>query len=419
MNIIKKINNNRFLKNFVALFSATLAAQVITITASPVLTRIYTPEEFGNYSFYISVCTLLIVFVTGRYEFAINTVKTERESQILFRIVTTLSIIFTVSIFLIELILYDQIIIIFDLENVSSLMIFIPLTLLVMGIMQGLNYYLNKHKEFGVISKGKVIQSSINSGSSIFFGIGGLNSIGLILSNILGIVASIIYQTISKKLGKLFSIQRYNIRDMIKIASEHRQYPLYNSTSAFFDNLALQAPIFILMRFFSETMVGFYSLTIRVVGMPITLISTAVAQIFLSEVAELHTNNKSFKHVLKKVMKVLSLIGLLPVGFLIVAGPLTFRIIFGQEWEVAGELARILALGYYAKIVVMPLSVVFFVTNKVKVLSIIQVSRAFSTLLTLLLSVQSSNIYIVVIAYTVHDILFYCLYLFFIFKISK
>src|SRR5690606_11891124 len=181
-----------------------------------------------------------------------------------------------------ELILYDQIIIIFDLENVSSLMIFIPLTLLVMGIMQGLNYYLNKHKEFGVISKGKVIQSSINSGSSIFFGIGGLNSIGLILSNILGIVASIIYQTISKKLGKLFSIQRYNIRDMIKIASEHRQYPLYNSTSAFFDNLALQAPIFILMRFFSETMVGFYSLTIRVVGMPITLISTAVAQIFLS-----------------------------------------------------------------------------------------------------------------------------------------
>ena len=419
MRLIERLNSNRFLKNFAALFSATLFAQFINIAASPILTRIYSPEEFGYFSFYLSVCALLIVYTTGRYEFAINTVKSEEESQQLFKVVVVFSTLFAILLLAAEQIFYDSVIHIFKLEEASSLLLYIPLTLLVMGIAQGLNYYLNKYKEFGALSKGKVLRSAVTSGVSIIFGLTGLQSVGLILANILGYIVSNVYQTVVKQLGFLFNVRKYSISSVIKTAAEHKHYPLYNSTSAFFDNMAVQAPVFILMRFFSEAIVGFYSLTIRVAAMPISLISASVAQVFLSEVAELHSEGKSFKHVLKKVLLLLAAIGILPVVLLVIAGPWGFALVFGEEWRMAGELSQILAFGYYAKFVVSPLSVVFFVKQKVKLLSIIQGIRAVSTLSVLWISSVYLSIKGVVLVYSIHELLFYSLYLFFIFTVSR
>ncbi|KAB7707402.1 oligosaccharide flippase family protein [Bacillus aerolatus] len=419
MRIKDRLNSNRFLKNFATLFSATLLAQFINVAASPFLTRIYSPEEFGYFSFYLSVCSLLIVYTTGRYEFAINTVKLEKESQALFKVVVILSTFFTILILLAEQIFYDQFIGMFGLEKVSSLLIYIPVTLLAMGIMQGLNYYLNKHKEFGVLSKGKVLRSSVTSGSSIIFGLIGLHSVGLILANVLGYVISVVYQTIVKRLSFLFDFRNYQFDSLKQTAKIHRHYPLYNSTSAFFDNMAAQAPVFILMRFFSEAIVGFYSLTIRVAVLPISLISTSVAQVFLSEIAELYSDGKPFGHVLRKVLILLSVIGIVPVLLLVTAGPWGFALVFGEEWRKAGELSQILAFGYYAKFVVSPLSVVFFVKQKVKLLSIIQGIRAVSTVSVLWISSTYLDIEAVILAYSIHEILFYIVYLFFIFRVSR
>ncbi|GIN23159.1 oligosaccharide flippase family protein [Siminovitchia fordii] len=417
--IKRMMNKNRFMRNFLSLFSATLFAQLINIGASPILTRIYSPQEFGYYSFYISICTILIVFVTGRYEYAINTVKTEKESQTLFKLVIGLSLVFSIMFFLLERLLFDKIVTLFKLESMSSLLYFIPLTLLGMGIMQGLNYYLNKHKNFNIIAKGKVLQSTVTSGGSIFLGVSGFNSIGLIFSNIIGIFISIFYQIYSKKLCFLFNIKQYNYYKVLKSAKKHRYYPIYNSTSAFFDNIAMQAPVFILMKAFAESIVGYYSLTVRVIGMPLTLISTSVSQVFLSEIAELHNNGQDYKRILFKALKALSIIGLLPTLFLILAGPWAFTTVFGEQWKLAGELSRILAFSYFAKFVVSPLSVIFFVVNRVKLLSVIQIIRSFSTVTVLLISSYSNDIFIVVISFTLHEIIFYLVYLFFILKIKN
>ncbi|KZO00018.1 lipopolysaccharide biosynthesis protein [Pseudobacillus badius] len=419
MNVVQRIHSNRFLKNFAALFSATLFAQLINIAASPVLTRIYSPEEFGYFSFYLSVCALLIVYTTGRYEFAINTVKTEAESQQLFKVVTVFSTLFAVLLLAAEQLFYEPIIRLFKLEGASSLLLYIPLTLLVMGISQGLNYYLNKYKAFGVLSKGKVLRSSVTSGASIAFGFTGLQSAGLILANVLGYAVSNVYQTRVKKIGFLFNLREYKARSLARTAARHKHYPLYNSTSAFFDNMAVQAPVFILMRFFSEAVVGFYSLTIRVAAMPISLISASVAQVFLSEIAELHAEGRSFLPVVKKVLILLAGIGILPVVLLVIAGPWGFALVFGEKWRMAGELSQILAFGYYAKFVVSPLSVVFFVKQKVKLLSMIQGIRAISTLSVLWISSVYFNIKGVVFVYSIHELLFYSLYLFSIFHISR
>ena len=60
-----------YAKNVLTLMTGTGLAQAIPIAISPILTRIYTPEEFGVFALYMAIASILTVLVTGRYEMAI------------------------------------------------------------------------------------------------------------------------------------------------------------------------------------------------------------------------------------------------------------------------------------------------------------------------------------------------------------
>lgn len=410
------IQGKEFLKFFIMIFSGTLLAQIVTIAISPILTRLYTPAEFGVYGTYIAIVSLLIVFATGRYEFAINATETKKDAVSVYRIVKYLTLVTSAVVFVIILLFSSTIKNLLGFNFSHKILYFIPATLLLMGLLQGSSYFLNREKDFPTLSKSKIIQSLGNGSTSVSAGLMNLGVIGIIIGNIMGVLLSYVYQKLKNTHIKANKFDGENIKSNLL---KYKQYPIYNAPSAFFDNLAIQAPILILLRFFSEATVGFYSLTTRVIGLPLGLISASISQVFLSQISELHRNNESYKAVVLKVAKYLALLGLIPLCVISVFGPKLFSLIFGSEWDTAGEYARILSLGYYFKFVVSPLSVIFFINQRVKLLSIIQTIRAFSTMVLLMILSMYFELEIVLLAYSVHEAFFYIIYFFFILKTSK
>jgi O-antigen/teichoic acid export membrane protein len=59
---------SEFSRNVLTLMTGTTIAQAIPIAISPILTRIYTPEDFGMFALYMSTASLFSVIATGRYE---------------------------------------------------------------------------------------------------------------------------------------------------------------------------------------------------------------------------------------------------------------------------------------------------------------------------------------------------------------
>lgn len=420
LNKFHRLNKNRLMQNFLKLFSATLFAQIITIALSPILTRLYSPEDFGYYSIYTAIVSLAVVYATGRYEYAISTAKTLEESVKLFKLVILLTIASSLLLFIIIYLFEDILNQLAGFKPGNHILYYIPITIIGLGIMQGLNYYFNRQKDFSHISKSKVLQSVSNGMSSVIFAYLGFHTLGMIWANIVGALSANLYNIFGRRLGNLFNLFNYKFHDIKSIAKKYKQYPLFNSTSAFFDVLALQAPVLILNRFFSEMIVGFYSLTVRVIALPVSLISNAIAQVYLSELAEKENKGERIDRILKKVLKLLVLVGLVPVSLLVFLGPWLFEVVFGEEWGIAGKLAQILAFAYYAKFVVSPLSVVFYVRNSVRLLSVIQIGRSFSTIFILILSsIYTNSIYLVIVIYTIHEVIFYLIYLKFIIYISR
>ncbi|QLK87927.1 hypothetical protein E3U36_07160 [Arsenophonus endosymbiont of Aphis craccivora] len=60
-----------FARNVVTLMTGTTIAQAIPIAISPLLTRIYTPKDFGVLALFISIIAILGSIANARYELAI------------------------------------------------------------------------------------------------------------------------------------------------------------------------------------------------------------------------------------------------------------------------------------------------------------------------------------------------------------
>ena len=82
---------SEFVRNVLTLITGTTIAQAIPIAIGPILTRIYTPEEFGLYGIFIAIVSIVSVVATARYELAIIQPKLDKDVNHL----VALSIFFT------------------------------------------------------------------------------------------------------------------------------------------------------------------------------------------------------------------------------------------------------------------------------------------------------------------------------------
>jgi len=76
----KLIPQSRYARNVITLMTGTGLAQAIPVAISPILTRLYSPEDFGTFAVYMAVVSIASVLVTGRYELAIMLPKNDRDA---------------------------------------------------------------------------------------------------------------------------------------------------------------------------------------------------------------------------------------------------------------------------------------------------------------------------------------------------
>ena len=70
-NHLSKIWNSPSTRNVGKLLSANIFAQGLGILVYPILTRIYAPEDFGLLNLFTSIGSVLVLFATANYHYAI------------------------------------------------------------------------------------------------------------------------------------------------------------------------------------------------------------------------------------------------------------------------------------------------------------------------------------------------------------
>ena len=347
----------------IVLMTGTTIAQAIPIAISPVLTRIYTPEDFGIFALYISIVSFIAIVVTARYEIAIMLPKSEKEAIniLALSILITLCIFFVVTFIIIFF--KESILNILNARGLGNIIYLVPISILLAGLSQSFNYWSNRKEYFKNMANAQIAQSiSIGVFQPLLKYIG-IDS-GLILGNIVGRFISVFVLMHKFIKNDTASLQYVKKDVMMEQMIKYKDFPLVNSLHAFSDIVRNSGSVMFISSFFGATILGFYSLSLRVLQVPIGIIGSALGQILFKKFSSLYNENQTLYPYTKNIVIKLIIIALPTFGILFFIAPDLFAFVFGEKWRVAGEYSQILIPYLFINFILSPITSLPIILNQ-------------------------------------------------------
>ncbi|WP_249869213.1 lipopolysaccharide biosynthesis protein [Oceanobacillus saliphilus] len=355
-NKILKIAKKPFVRNVVILSSGTAAAQVIGVALSPIITRIYGPEAYGLMGTFIALVSFFAPIAALTFPIAIVLPQREKDAKGLIRLSLLIAVLFSIVVGLLIILFHEPIVRVFQLEDINSYLYLIPVVILSAGLLQVMEQWLIRTKQFTISAKVTFLQALIVNGGKVGIGLVHPFASVLILFTALtqglkAILMHLFTRKTSYKLPSDIIKDRTSIRGIIK---DYKDFPLYRAPQTIVNSISEGIPVLMMASFFGPAAVGFYNIGRTVLGVPTQLIGKSVGDVFYPKIARVANDGISVTQVLKKATLILAGIGILPYGVVIIFGPILFSFVFGSEWTEAGEYARWISLWSFSSFILQP-----------------------------------------------------------------
>lgn len=387
----------------------------------PVLSRIYDPEAYGDFSIYFAIVSLLALLYTLSYPSAFVIAKNDRTFYNLFSVGSVLLIGFTLITFFVLLFFgqsINQNTIQFDRK---AYLLLIPLGIILNG---GIELFI----PWNIRQKNYVFSSTLGAGHNllirlfnILFGTIGNNiRYGLILGNQTGRFLALLAYML-KYIPQLKNNFRENVslKNMIRAASDYRNYPLFFLPGRLVNLLRNQVAIYFIGAGFGKSVLGNFSLATSVLNIPIQILSNSLSAVFLKEANDLFMENpRQLPVFIHALLSRLFLVALLPFSILSAFGQELITFYLGDQWPLAGKMSIILGPYFFVFLTVSPVISVLQILNKERQFFVFNMTGLILNLIALTLGVFLDNIELLMIFYSACNIILYLIQCFYILKIT-
>ena len=361
--LINKFKRKGFARNVLMLISGTTVAQGLMVLASPIITRLYSPEQFGVFSLYFSICIVLGAIACGRYEMSILLPKKSERAKNIVVLAMTVAIIFSLLLAVIFFFFSNIVIHLLKEPMVQPLLYLVPFAVCFIGLYNGFYYWNNRVKRYKQIVKSKVSQSIFTIFFQVLFGFLDWGPVGLAIGYLIGQVTAILilFQDVFKN---VFQSKDVLSREQVfKLAKRYKNFPKYLMLAHLMNALSVQIPVILLSMLYSASDTGYYALTIRAIGVPMAVVGTAMGDVFRQKAAEDFNQHGHCRPLYLKTFKVLLLLSCVPFVILFFIAPDLFAWVFGYKWLMAGYFARYMTAMFFLQFITVPLSAMFLVSE--------------------------------------------------------
>ena len=374
-----------YTRNFFKLFSSLLFAQGLSFALSPLLSRLYSPEEFGLVALYMAIGGLLAMIATGKYEQAIMLPAKNEEAAALFSLVLMLTIGFSLFYTVLLVLLHSNFATFISVDQISFWLWFLPFTVLLHGIFQSFNYMSNRLKLFGDMASATMVQYVVLNLSRITIGLSKYPWNGLVIAQLLSplFAAGFIVSRVLPKIRAFFTSVTFAL--IWQQGKKYAQYPTYNLVQSLTNYLASSLPVFMFTGGFTAQTAGLYSFGYIFVFKPMSLFSQSTLQVLSQKIIEDYNHQKDIYPGLRKLAFQFFKFGIVPFTILGIFAPTIFSFIFSPEWEESGRMIQILMPWLFMVFITSPMSFIpelFFQQKRAMIIDIISVVVKFGALYT-------------------------------------
>uniref|UniRef100_UPI0040488285 lipopolysaccharide biosynthesis protein n=1 Tax=Aliarcobacter sp. TaxID=2321116 RepID=UPI0040488285 len=348
---------SEFSRNVLTLMTGTTIAQAIPIAISPILTRIYTPEDFGVFALYMAIASIAAVIATGRYEMAIMLPKKDSDAINIVALSILISFFISFISLIIVFIFNSQITNLLNNPEISNWLYFIPITVLLTGIYQSFNYWSNRKKHYKRLAISRVVQSASTASANLGMGFGGLGSSGLIVGQVLGhFTAMIILFKQVFEADKEYCSEINKLKIII-LFKRYISFLKFGVLALFTSNLAGQSLFFLVSIYLNATILGFISLILRLISIPSAFLSSNLGDVFYQEISQVK-KNQSYE-MIRNFTKKLTIYSYIIYLIIYVILDNYFVFIFGEQWEEAVIYIKYLLIVAVFSFIFSPLTMLF------------------------------------------------------------
>ncbi|MCY1220798.1 Polysaccharide biosynthesis protein [compost metagenome] len=333
------------------LMGGQATAHLLTLAAAPLLTRLYSPQDFGAAAVFAALLAFFSVVANLRYELAIALPASDADAENLAAL-CLLCLGATTGVSALLVLAFGA-----PLANLinwgldAAYLWLLPFAILAAGLYGMIEKWMVRTHSFGQVAQTRLLQAAIS------------NLIQLAGSGF-GVLALMGGSVVGQGTGGL----RYAIRELRRrgtaslrwdriasMATRYKAFPLYSTWTALFNVAGLQLVPLVFSALFGTAVVGLFAFALRMVSAPTTLIGGALSNVFLAHAPAARREGR-LNVLVENMRRKLALAGIPALVLLLAAGPELFAAVFGERWRAAGQYACWMAPWIYLQFQFSPVS---------------------------------------------------------------
>jgi O-antigen/teichoic acid export membrane protein len=343
----------------------TAIPQFLPFVTAPITSRIFSPAEYGVMAIFASISAIFSYLYFLNYNHVVIIADSDKNAlhgMALSSIVLVCFVIFTQALFLIFNSFFTRFFFENNSINYSIILQLIPGYTAIICMQNLFYFWLIRKGEFKSIASYKILTAIINACITIGLGLIGLGLRGLLLSTIINqIIILILYYYFFNKDFKNTN-WNFNYKKSLVLAKRYKKFPLLNVPIDFVNNLSAQLPVFLLNNKYSTSVVGNYSQVNRIFGIPTSIISSSISDVFRNRATIDYNEKGSCRGIMLKSALLLLLFAILGLSLLPFL-PNLIAIYLGEKWRMTGVYAQLLAPYFLMRFIVSPLSYVLIISG--------------------------------------------------------
>lgn len=284
---IQTLMKSQMLRNVTKISSGTILGQAISIVTLPIFTRLYGATVIGYWTLFTSVAVIVNAFSDLGLSNAIMMDDEGEQSEKLFSVITTISFIISlivgVGYFVIKSVTPDP-------SGLHPLFYSIVLFVLIFTQQQVNVCYnwLNKKKQYNILMKNPIINNVSVAVIAIPLGLMGFTKYGYYIGLVLGQVFTLFHMR--RYLPRIFFC--FKLRDHFDVIRSHLTYVKFQMPTYLVAQVKNQAPVFFIRSFFGVEILGYYSVCMRVLNIPVNLLASSIGKVYYQTAAEMKKKGK-------------------------------------------------------------------------------------------------------------------------------
>lgn len=353
---LQEARQSRLLRNILTLAGGTAGAQAMTLAFIPLITRLYGPEAYGVLGVFMGLAMMLVPLAALTYPIAIVLPERDADARGLARLSLRIAAAIAVGLALLLLGCGDALANGLGVEAIAPYLLLLPLVMFSGAALEVAQQWLIRVQRFGLSARVAVLHSLLHN--AIRLGGGLLHAVPAVL-----LVTTALGSTLHALMLAIGIRRSAGERPEepasagLELARRHRDFPLFRAPLMLINGLSQNLPVLVLAAFFGAAPAGFFALCKQALSMPTHLLGKAVADVYYPRLTRAIQRNEPIAGMLLKASGGLALVGLLPFALVFATGPWLFALVFGQDWALAGEYARWLALAEFSVFVSRPCTV--------------------------------------------------------------